>query len=138
MEDMAMSTTTFTVVLIFFLIVYGLYRFIRWLVTARVKIPVGGIEGLLSGGTVLAAAARTTDQMVCHLQESNIPHDRAKQLRNLERDLEQAEQLMELEQKAHALRARYQKDGRKGRQYSPEVEELLRQTREDVERMKRG
>jgi hypothetical protein len=139
MEDMAMSTTTFTVVLIFFIAGYCLYRFIRWLLTARVTVPVGGIDGFLSGGTFLAAAAQTNDQMWRDMQESTVRDNRANKLRNLERDLEQAEKLLALERKAHDLRQRYLKDRRKnGRPHCPELDELFQGLREDIERMKRS
>jgi hypothetical protein len=130
-EVMTMSTTTI-VVLVLSVVGYFIYLFVRWLST---PVPLHSVIG---GGLLGSSLAESLQETERSLHESNIRDARASKLRHLKRDLEQTEELMRLEQKAHELREQYEKDGRKGRKYSPELEELFRKAREDVERMKRG
>jgi len=132
MEVMTMSTATIVVLVVLAVVVYLLYLFVRWLYT---PVPLHSVIG---GGLLGSSLVESMQETERSLHENNIRDARASKLRHLKRDLEQAEELMELEQKANELRARYQRADRKRRPYPPEVEELLRQAREDVESMKRG
>lgn len=126
------STTTIVVLVVLAVVVYLFYLFVRWLST---PVPLHSVIG---GGILGSSLVESMQETERSLHESNIRDARASKLRHLKRDLEQAEELMELEQQAQELRARYERGSRKGRKYPPELEELLRQVREDVETMKRG
>jgi hypothetical protein len=119
------STTTVVILGVLLLIAAAIYYYLRFIIESG---------NLLGANAILAHTAQHNRQM----QESIIRSNRASKLRNLERDLEHAEELMGLEQRAHQLREQYQRGGQDGRPYSPELEELFRKVREDIERMKRG
>lgn len=117
-----------------------------------VLLVVGGAVALLERGALAAiahgppmspghalSAKKPVDERLEHIRrEQQLREDRQTELYNLERDIQQAERLMELAKWAQKLRKRHDAQRAADSNYPPDISEVHRKIQSDIERLKQG